>query len=351
MSQATCNEAPLITTIIPTYRRPRLLRRAILSALDQDGVPLKVCVYDNASGDETADVVAEIAANDARLFYYCHPRNIGGGKNFDFGMRAVDTQFFSLLSDDDYLLPGFYKKAVNALKADPNVMCWAGMTLNVGADGRIWYARVYDWPREGLFEPPEGFLQMTGGRIPVWTGMVFRRDVTDAIGFLDHSVLGPSDIEFCLRFAARFPYILEKYPSAILTLHAQSFSSTQPLSAFWPGWKRMIEKFSCDGYLTGSFRCDALQALRRDAQRMLLRRGAGALADGRTDFANEAANALYRECNLWFRARLLRYLAGICAHSAIAQRLYTATYRKMERQLVKSRSYLQDKYGHLLRGE
>ena len=45
---------PLITTIIPTYQRPQLLRCAIQSVLDQTYANFQVCVYDNASGDETA---------------------------------------------------------------------------------------------------------------------------------------------------------------------------------------------------------------------------------------------------------------------------------------------------------
>ncbi|RKX41747.1 MAG: glycosyltransferase family 2 protein, partial [Thermotogae bacterium] len=65
---------PLITTIIPTYRRPKLLQRAIKSVLNQTYPHFQVCVYDNASGDETAEVVAEFAKKDPRVKYYCHPK-------------------------------------------------------------------------------------------------------------------------------------------------------------------------------------------------------------------------------------------------------------------------------------
>jgi len=50
---------PLITTVIPTYRRPAMLRRAIRSVLSQTFPDFRLCVYDNASGDETAVVVEE----------------------------------------------------------------------------------------------------------------------------------------------------------------------------------------------------------------------------------------------------------------------------------------------------
>ena len=71
---------PLITTIIPTYRRPKLLRRAIMSVLNQTSPHFQICVYDNASGDETAAVVAEFSKNDPRVKYHCHTENIGAIK-------------------------------------------------------------------------------------------------------------------------------------------------------------------------------------------------------------------------------------------------------------------------------
>ena len=63
---------PLITTIIPTYRRSEKLKRAIQSVLAQTYPHFQICVYDNASGDETADVVAALAKEDSRVQYFCH---------------------------------------------------------------------------------------------------------------------------------------------------------------------------------------------------------------------------------------------------------------------------------------
>src|SRR5689334_15432360 len=99
------NELSQITTIIPTYRRPQLLRRAIQSVLNQTYPHFQLWVYDNASGDETADVVAEFMQKDPRVKYHCHPHNIGAVANFNYGMAQVTTAYFSFLSDDDVVLP------------------------------------------------------------------------------------------------------------------------------------------------------------------------------------------------------------------------------------------------------
>jgi len=69
---------PLITTIIPTYQRPKLLRRAIKSGLNQNYPHFQVCVYDNASGDETETVVREFTAKDSRIQYFRQEKNKGG---------------------------------------------------------------------------------------------------------------------------------------------------------------------------------------------------------------------------------------------------------------------------------
>jgi glycosyltransferase involved in cell wall biosynthesis len=52
---------PSVTTIIATYHRPKLLRRAIKSVLAQTYPHFQVFVYHNASGDETATVMRKLA--------------------------------------------------------------------------------------------------------------------------------------------------------------------------------------------------------------------------------------------------------------------------------------------------
>ena len=189
---------------------------------------------------------------------------------------------------------------------------------------------------------------MADGMAPAWTGIVFRREVIDLEGLPDPETLGPSDLEYCLRLAARFPYVLEKHPSAVFTLNNASFSATQPLSSFWPGWKRMMRKFEADERLDASFRKAMVAALRRDAHRMLFRRGANAIAAGRLDFARDAADALDTECGLERGARLLRIISAACARSVFIQRTYTRAYRIAEQRIVRSRRALQEKYGSLL---
>src|ERR1019366_5330812 len=78
----------LVTTVIPTFRRPRVLKGAIESVLAQTFADFEVNVYDDASGDDTATVVQSISSRDPRVHYFCHPKRLGMMANFGYGSGA-----------------------------------------------------------------------------------------------------------------------------------------------------------------------------------------------------------------------------------------------------------------------
>ncbi len=340
---------PLITTVIPTFKRPLLLKRAIDSVLKQSYENIEICIYDNDSQDETYSIVEEFIKKDDRVKYFCHPYNIGGLNNFLHGMSRVQGNYFSMLSDDDYLLPDFYQQAVSSLEKNTNAIFWAGITLEIDSNNNIWNSRVARWENEGVFYPPKGFFLMTNGMSPIWTGILFRRSALELLGYIDVKTLGPSDLDYCLRLAAQYPYVIEKHPAAVFFLNSQSFSATQPMSSFWPGWLRMIEKFSQNDLLEIEFRNEATKTLWKDAEKMLFRRGANALAVGRFDFVDDAAQALLIDCNKKFKASILIILNKICKSIPLLQRVYSRLYRYAESKIVESRKELQQQYGHLLK--
>lgn len=342
-------ETPLVTTIIPTYRRPQLLRRAIKSALAQEGVSLQVCVYDNASGDETREVVEALAAEDSRIKYTCHPTNIGGIANFQYGLQHVETPFFSLLSDDDVLLPGFYAAAMAGFEEDQDAMLWAGVTVRMDPTGNVYDARVECWPREGRYSGAQGVAQMTGGLAPTWTGAVIRREVLDTVGFLDLAVGAPSDLDWMLRIAAHHPFIICKRPVALFVIHPESFSETSQFSAIWPGWNRMIENVTAGGVLSPEERDSISARLNADARRMIFRRSLGALSKADYSFAREATSVLTTHYHRYWTSASLKMLIAACSKLPLVQRCYTSGYAAAVRYAINSRKDLRRQHSELAR--
>jgi glycosyltransferase involved in cell wall biosynthesis len=342
------NAKSLITTVIPTYRRPKLLRRAILSVLGQTYPHVRVCVYDNASGDETRNVVSEISVKDSRVSYFCHKHNIGSYANFNYGMKAVETPFFSLLSDDDVLAPAFYETAINALKSFPDAMFAVMATMVIDSAGQILSAPIpiQEMRRYSAGEGVEGMIRVA---IPnTWTGIVFKREVPFQIGYIDKSAGPFADGGFVWHAAARFPFVVAPGLAAVLMSHVESTSGTiEPINKEWPvWWERMICEIEQDIKVPEVVRQSIRKWVRPNFRKIGAYQAARALAEGNFKRAMKIANGLagcgYTVLPLFLRtiiyccqkgllsARLFKYIKSLrCMRLKLTQRELTSKYQSI----------------------
>lgn len=217
---------PAVTAAVPTYRRARMLERAIGSILSQTWPDSRVFVCDNASDDGTEALLRDLARRDARVRFHRHPANLGAYANFQFAVDGVDTPYFSILSDDDLLLPDLYRRAVEVLERDRDLGFYA--TTVVMYDVRRGTHGLFPtggW-RPGRHEAGESVRLMTEEHF-VWTGVVFRREVRDAVGPFVTIPMG--DVLFLGSAAARFPFFVDPRPGALFSETGANASQTLPV--------------------------------------------------------------------------------------------------------------------------
>lgn len=340
--------APLITTIIPTFRRPGLLKRAIESVLCQTFRDFQVCIYDNASGDETASVVAEFARQDPRIKYHCHAQNIGAGANFNYGLARVDTPYFSFLSDDDILLPEFYETALAGFDSFPDAGFFAGSTIVMNDAGEILTVPLDLWPREGYFAPPDGLLQLINSKLPVWTSILFRKAVTDQVGAVDHEVGAPGDFDYQLKVASRSPLVVSRRPCAIFVSHDDSFSAKPSIAPFWPGWRKLAANIMENPDIPESTRIEARRGLTLYIKKTLFSIGLKLIRARDFADARQAAAVLRLHFGETIRPFVLASTAKVCASSEVPSRCFVSAYdfaQSLRRTFSRDRVRLQEKYG------
>ena len=95
---------PLLSIVIPTHKRPRLVARAISSALDvYKSIDLEILVVPNGQ-DDTWLAVAEQHGHDPRIqWHYLPAGNACAARNH--GLAKAQGAYLRFLDDDDYLLP------------------------------------------------------------------------------------------------------------------------------------------------------------------------------------------------------------------------------------------------------
>lgn len=306
---------PIITTIIPTYRRPVLLKRAIESVLNQTYPHFQVCIYDNASGDDTADMVTQMAQCDDRIKYYCHPENIGAIKNFQYGFEQVSTPFFSFLSDDDMLLPNFYQIALTGFDKYPESMFSSAATMYMDIKGNHLGIKEAKW-KPGFYQPPVGLFAMLQFNHPTWTGILFRQEVKELVGKLDLETGPFSDMDFELRLAARFPFVVSMQPGAILSKHSGSYSqsSATRINNIWPYIENMCHNITGDERLDPDTRQRAEAILRRYCIDYLFRIGIASILHKNFTDNSQTVDILRTQYHLSVKGSCLSALTKICQY-------------------------------------
>lgn len=128
-----------ITIALLTRNRPHYLCQAIDSILAQKDVDLELLILDNASTDETPNLVRQYMSRDARVFDLRSEENIGLLRNWNRGIDlAVErSPFACIFHDDDVMLPGFLAESTRALAAHPSAAFSFCVPQFISQDGEL----------------------------------------------------------------------------------------------------------------------------------------------------------------------------------------------------------------------
>ena len=114
------NAKPLLTIAIPTYNRASYLDMNLqaLSRQMDDLRPgeLEVLVSNNASPDNTREVVSRYKNARLPLRYMENDTNIGPDNNFIQCFQQARGRYVLIMGDDDLLMPGALRRLLNFLK-------------------------------------------------------------------------------------------------------------------------------------------------------------------------------------------------------------------------------------------
>ena len=112
---------PRLSICIPTFNRAEFLSATLASIGGQAESDLEIVISDNASTDDTGEVVESFAKAFPRLVYFRHSSNVGADRNY---LKAVDLasgEYCWLFGSDDVMLPGAIKTVTMELSSAQDI--------------------------------------------------------------------------------------------------------------------------------------------------------------------------------------------------------------------------------------
>lgn len=96
---------PIVSIIVPTFNRAGMIHRAIESVQFQTFNDWELIVVDDASTDNTEEILRRYMRNDPRIGYIRHEKNKGGSAARNSGIKKSKGSYIALLDDDDRWYP------------------------------------------------------------------------------------------------------------------------------------------------------------------------------------------------------------------------------------------------------
>lgn len=159
---------PVLCIVIPTFNRATFLDQCLAFAVEAIGdhaVP--ICISDNCSSDNTAEVVKKWLAVYPLIRYSRNDANMGPDRNFEMALKMGHADYVWLLGDTYRITSDCVDHLIASLTG--RVQCPDVVVLNV-------IGRVTDVP-DTVFTDANQLLTRLGWHMTCMSCLVYRRDV------------------------------------------------------------------------------------------------------------------------------------------------------------------------------
>lgn len=190
------------------YNGARDLREAIESILNQSFADFEFIIINDASNDNSPEIINEYAAKDNRIRVINNEFNLGLTKNLNRAIKESKGEYLARFDCDDISYPERFKMQAEFLDKNPNcalVGAWADI---VDDNGKI--MRTVKYPTDS-----KDLKKVLISYNPFFHSLaMFRKSAIDAVGPYDESWRFAQDYELWLRIAEK--YNIANIPQVLL---------------------------------------------------------------------------------------------------------------------------------------
>ena len=208
---------PRISVIIPTYNRAGWLSHAIDSVLSQTYKDWELIVVDDASTDETAELLACYAS---KLRTITLSTNQGVSASRNTGILKSKSPWIAFLDSDDRWLPQKLEKQVRYQQLYPQSRILFTDEIWIRNGKRVNPGKKHQKHEGWIFQPSLSLCLMAP------SSTMIRRDVFETTGLFDENLPVCEDYDLWLRVTARFSvYLLHEKLMVRFGGHSDQLSS------------------------------------------------------------------------------------------------------------------------------
>lgn len=232
-----------LSIIIVSFNTQELLRNCLRSVLSQEGLKFEVWVVDNASTDESAEMVEK---EFLKVKLIKNKENLGFAKANNLALKKTKGRFLFLLNPDTIVKDQMLVKIADFMEKNPQASASGVKILNPDGSPQMSVGKFYNLINSFLMlfgGERMGFLRASPSRIEEvdWVSgaaLVLRKEVIETVGMLDEKFfMYMEELEWCYRIK-KSGFKIYFYPEAEI-IHYERASGSKS-EAIWGIYKGLI---------------------------------------------------------------------------------------------------------------
>lgn len=210
---------PSISVIIPAYNAQNTIFETISSVLNQTFTDLEIIVIDDGSTDKTCEYVQAIDDERIKLFAY---ENGGVAKARNLGISHVQGEYIAFLDHDDLWTADKLEAQITALRKSPDAGVAYSWTVTMYSEED---PVRYHQPDKIYFEGNVYPQLLLSNFIASGSNILVRTKAVESIGDFDPTPISNEDLDFYIRLAAKWNFVLVPKYQIIYRITSISMSS------------------------------------------------------------------------------------------------------------------------------
>jgi glycosyltransferase involved in cell wall biosynthesis len=188
-------DEPVVSVVMPVYNTAHFLPETIESILDQTHRNIEFFIVDDASPDDSWQVIEAYARKDSRIVAIRNEVNVGVVRTRNTGVALASGKYVALMDGDDVALPERISRQIEFLEANPEFGACGSNIYEIDAAGKL--RRTVTFPADDA-EIKRSFFFITPVR---HSTLMVRKECFDRLGLYGDM---PEELDLLMRIGRTY---------------------------------------------------------------------------------------------------------------------------------------------------
>jgi glycosyltransferase involved in cell wall biosynthesis len=216
---------PTLSAIVPNYNHGAYLERCLPAIASQSVPPLELIVLDDASTDNSVEIIKRLAAQYPIIRLVQNEKNLGVMPNLNKGVELARGDYIFICSADDEIQPGLLEKSLSWLARHPQASLSCSSSRWNDTSSGLSYVMAGDMAKAPCYLSPQDLVSLgkAGKFLVVTASVVWRRQPLIDAGRFDPALKWHADWFASFIPALRHGICYTPEPLSHMHLYASSY--------------------------------------------------------------------------------------------------------------------------------